>query len=82
MVFAIEPLCILVILLEQIVGIDRGVVNAKQSVGILLVKGCDALELLTFHHIVLLNDFLGDLEGLLVVLTSIEELVFACLEHL
>ena len=82
MMLTLEPLSVLIILLKEVVGIDGRIVNTKQPVSVLLIEWSDALELLTFHHIVLLYDFLRNLERLRPIIPAIEKVVLTRFQHL
>ena len=74
-VLSLKALCIGVVLLEEVVAVDCGVVVAEQAVGVLAVKIGDALELLALHHIEILYNLSGNLECLGSVLASVLERV-------
>ena len=50
-VLSFKALGVGVVLLEEVVAVYRGVVVAKETVGILAVKIGDSLELLALHHV-------------------------------
>lgn len=72
-VLSFKALGVGVVLLEQIVAVYGGVVVAEEAVSVLAVKIGDALELLTLHHVEVLDDLTRNLEGLGTVLASVLE---------
>ena len=72
-VLTVKALGVAVVLLEQVVAVDSGIVCAEKTVGVLAVKIGDAFELLTFHHVEVFDDLARYLKGLGAVLASVLE---------
>ena len=79
--FTVEARTLWVVLREESVGVAGFVMNAKQPPHILLVLVSNVLKLLTLYLIVMQNDVTRDAESLLAVLPSVEEFMFASLQH-
>lgn len=74
-VLTVKTLGVGVVFLEEVIAVDCSVMHAEQTVGVLAVKIGDALELLTLHHVEVLDDLSRYLEGLGAVLASVLERV-------
>ena len=82
LVLTLKTLALWIVLMEEVVGVARLVVDAEESPHMLAVLVGKVLELLPLYLVVVLYDFPSDAEGLLVVLSAIKKLVFASLEHM
>ena len=61
--------------MEQVKGVDRGVLIAKESPHTFLLLVCDTRETLLSHFLILLHHRLGHYEVLHAVLTGIREML-------
>ena len=74
-VLAIEAGGVGIVLMEEVIGVHNGVMNAKEAVAVLAVPVGDVLPLLALHLVVMLDDVTRDAKRLLPVLASVEELM-------
>ena len=79
---AVKALTLWIVLAEGTIGVAGLIVNAKESPNMGTVFVGKVLKLLTLYLVVVLNNVTSDAEGLLIILSAIEEFMFASFEHM
>ena len=79
---AVKALTLWIMLAEGTIGVAGLIVNAKESPNMSTIFVGKVLKLLTLYLVVVLNNVTSDAEGLLIILSAIEEFMFASLEYM